>query len=388
MSNGNIFFFDGRKIHKINCINRNLIKPNNYKCFQIEGKIIIAKFFIIIIKVFWNIVKKIDENESLITYFLKLGLKDNINLISSIIYQFPSISTKQFNYYEFPRIEEANFREKSISKYEIPQYIEEIPDGFSIFCTLYEASKVKQYIQLKDEEKEKLGLIENEDKNKDDDILKEPIPKTNFCHLCRREFDNYLLHIESSIHKKSISNNQMMINTAKDTFKRINIFWNNKNNNINSQEKIENNKLYSTSISSFSSAVSLFKFDETALKNINNCILEQDNLEIENKNDKENQSENINKSKKKRRIKNKNCFISPIKTEKLLINKFSSHLSSSQSSLNLFINKKRKDNNALKSENNNNFIIEEKEENRIDYFANLNEKKNKQLINGIKVFFE
>ena len=299
------------------------------------------------------------------------------------------MDSKKYKSYEFPTIEETFLQEKSISKYEIPQYIQDIPEGFSLFCTLWEASKVKQFIELNEEEKEKLGFAENEEKNKDDDILKEPIPKTkaNFCHLCGRNFDDYLLHIETLIHKNNISKNQTMINTAKNTFRRINQFWNNKNNNnlnhsqINEKneklEKSEINKLYSTSNSSFSSTVSLYKYEENTVKDISSIIIDKDISDIDKNNDKENQSDNINKNIK--HIRNKTNFITPIKKDKLLINKFSSHLSSSQSSLNIFINKKRKENNS---------ITEEKIEKKIDYFTNLNTNNNKKLINGINAFFE
>ena len=192
------------------------------------------------------------------------------------------------------------------------------------------------------------------------------------------------------IHKKNISKNQMMINTAKNTFQRINQFWNNKNNNLNKKknEKFEINKSNSTSISSFSSAVSLYKYEDNVVKDISSIIIDQDNSDNEKNNDKENQNENINKNTKNKQNAKKNYFITPIKKEKLLINKFNSHLSSSQSSLNIFINKKRKENNNLKNENNNKYNMEEKEEKHIDYFDNLKVNDNRKLINGINVFFE
>ena len=79
---------------------------------------------------------KFDEKDQVISYFNKLGLKStNINLHSSIIYQFPSEARKYKSYisYEFPIIEEPYFQQRSISKYEIPQYIPDIPEGFSVF---------------------------------------------------------------------------------------------------------------------------------------------------------------------------------------------------------------------------------------------------------------
>ncbi len=312
---------------------------------------------------------------------------------SSILYHFPTIDNQNYKCYEFPKIEEEKFQEKSLTKYEIPQYIGDIPEGFSCFCTLWEASKVKQYIQSNPEQQEHLGNDGKESKNSGD-VLKEPIPQTNYCHLCRRKFDNYLVHIETETHKNNICKNPITINTAKDTFKRINQFWEdqkniNNCNNLDSKiiRKSESSKLSGTSMSSFSSAISTFKFDDNLIKDINNFTLEQDNSDNEKNNNKENQSENkINShSKKIKHSKNKSYFATPSSKENLLESKYSSHLSSSQSSLNLFIKKKRK----IKIERtNSNFIEEENEEKEKDYFPNLNINKTKKLIRGVDIFFK
>ena len=339
------------------------------------------------------------------SHFIKLGLKSNINLSSSIIYQINSIDSKKFKCYEFPKIEESIYLNKSISKYEIPQYIQEIPEGFSIFCTLWEAGKVKKFMQLSKEEQDKLGVGENEEKSKDDEELLEPIPRTNFCHLCRRKFDDYLIHIETLVHKNNIAKNSMMINNAQNTFKRINDFWNsnkNNDNNINNNEiekneKTENNtnnKLFGRSISSFSSAVSTYKFEENCIKDINCFLLDQELSDIDKNNDKENQCENKNinenkkYNKKYRHAKNNSYFITPKKSEKSLENKLYSHLSSSQSSLNFFINKKRKGKNISESGKNSSFVDEEKNEKQKDYFPCLNAEKSKKLIRGENIFFK
>ena len=343
----------------------------------------------------------------MLSYFIKLGLKSNVNLSSSIIYQTNAFDPKQFKCYEFPKIEQSIYLDKSISQYEIPQYIQEIPEGFSIFCTLWEAGKVKKFMELSKEEQNKLGIGENEEKDKDDEELLEPIPRTNFCHLCRRKFDDYLIHIETMVHKNNITKNPMMINDAQNTFKRINNFWNtkNNNNNINNDETNEknennttNNKLFGRSISSFSSAVSTYKFEENCIKDINCFLLDQELSETDKNNDKENQCENknINKSinknkkynKKYKHTKNNSYFMTLKKSEKCLENKLCSHLSSSQSSLNLFINKKRKGKNISENGKNSSFIDEEKNEKENDYFPCLNAENSKKLIRGEIIFFK
>ena len=194
------------------------------------------------------------------------------------------------------------------------------------------------------------------------------------------------------IHRNNFNKNQMMINTVKNSFKYINKFWSNKNINTNQEfsQKSEN-KLYLKNYSSFSSAVSTFKCDESLVKDINSFLLEQEASDDEKNNNKENQCDNRieKKTKRYRHNKNKSHFITPMKNEKLLENKFNSHLSSSQSSLNLFINKKRKGNNISESGKINNFREEEKPENNKDYFIVLDANNSKQLINGgITVFFE
>jgi len=184
-------------------------------------------------------------------------------------------------------------------------------------------------MQLSQEEQDKFGVGEIEENNKDsEDVIKEPISKTNFCHLCRRKFDNYLIHIETVTHKNNINKNPLIINTAQNTFKRINQFWNNKNNNnlnnnLKSNEKndkIENNKLFGTSISSFSSAISTFKCEDNLIKDINSFMLEQEISDNEKNNDKENQNENKAQKNRIRHTKYNSHFISPTNKEKLLVN--------------------------------------------------------------------
>ena len=330
--------------------------------------------------------KKLDESDEIINYFKKKGLNDNINLPSSIIYQQPPYNIKDFNFYEFPKIEEAFLAKKSISEYDIPQYIPDMPQGFSIFCTLWEATKVKQYLELTEEEKNiVLGIEKKEEDNGNDNnnITEEPIPKNKFCHLCMRKFDDYIVHIETLTHKNNILKNPLFINRAKNTFERINSFWNKTNkekeNISDSKENIYNktqkeDKLYHNkinSLSSFSSCASTFKNEESLslIKSIS-FLLEPELFESE-KNKENMDNTNI------KTIKNKDIFITPKKKSDC---KYSSYFSSSQSNYNCsFLNKKRK---LLLEEEK-----KEKEKNE-DYFEEINIKNTKRLIRGKDVFFK
>ena len=372
LSYGNVKFYDENQIYNIKCISKSLSHPENYKCLQVD--------------LFWKIVKKFDESDELINYFKKRGLKDNVNLPSSIVYQLPTYNLKLFNCYEFPKIEETALINKSITEYEIPQYIPDMPQGFSLFCTLWEASRVRQYLLLNEEEKNKLfGTQQKEENNakeneNDSNVLEEPIPKTDFCHLCMRKFDNYLVHIETLTHKNNISKNPLLVNRAKNTFKRINKFWDEKesnkenlDNNFSQSEKnlkFDHNRI--NSISTFSSTASSFKNDESVsfIKSMNSFLLEQELIESEK--NKENINDNI--QRKMQSTKKKLDFDTPkAKTEC----KLNSYYSSSHSNLNLMLSKKRKLN-----------LDEEKNEVNGDYFKDLNSKKIKRLIRNSDVFFK
>ena len=331
LTNANVIFYGGEKPQKIKCTNKSLSSPENYKCILLEY--------------FWKIVKKLDESDEIINYFKKKGLNENINLPSSIIYQQPSYSVKDFNYYEFPKIEEAALVKKSISEYDIPQYIPDMPQGFSLFCTLWEATKVKQYLELTQEEKDiVIGMQQKEEDNGDyNNIKEEPIPKNKFCHLCMRKFDDYIIHIETLTHKNNITKNPLFINRAKNTFERINSFWNKEKVNISdNKENIydktqKEDKLYHSkisSLSSLSSCASTFKNDESlSLIKSMSFLLEPEFIESEK--NKEN-LDNINIKK----IKNKDIFITPKKKSEY---KYRSYFSSSQSNYNCsYLNKKRK----------------------------------------------
>ena len=368
LTNANVIFYGGEKPQKIKCTNKSLSSPENYKCILLEY--------------FWKIVKKLDESDEIINYFKKKGLNENINLPSSIIYQQPSYSIKDFNYYEFPKIEEAALVKKSISEYDIPQYIPDMPQGFSLFCTLWEATKVKQYLELTQEEKDiVIGMQQKEEDNGDyNNIKEEPIPKNKFCHLCMRKFDDYIIHIETLTHKNNITKNPLFINRAKNTFERINSFWNKEKVNISdNKENIydktqKEDKLYHSkisSLSSLSSCASTFKNDESlSLIKSMSFLLEPEFIESEK--NKEN-LDNINIKK----IKNKDIFITPKKKSEY---KYRSYFSSSQSNYNCsYLNKKRKL--WLEEEK------KEKEKNE-DYFNGLNSKNTKRLIRGKDVFFK
>jgi hypothetical protein len=318
-------------------------------------------------------VQKFEEKDEMISHFIKLGLKSDINSYSSIIYQFPSMDSKKFKYYEFPIIEEAFFLEKSITKYEIPQYIEDIPEGFSLFCTLWEASKVKQYMLLSQEEQDKLGVKESFDKKEKENNLEEPIPKNNFCYICQNNFENYLVHIESKEHINNLyEQNPYLIKTIKNSFKRINKFWSNDNtvtnDEISSNESIEEEESIEEKetkkeeeentkikLPILSSSIISFLSDKITKdeKDLNNKEENKENIDM-NKND-----ENEIKIKEK---EHKNKFA-----------KFK------------LLNKKRITFDVIRYESPTKKTFECK---RKDYFCYLNKYKNKKYIKNMNVFFE
>lgn len=187
-------------------------------------------------------------------------MNSKVNKESLIALYLPENNYNKTHYYEFPLIKELKWRNGAKTKYEIPQYINDVPEDFPVFCTIKEAGAIKNYqnkmkrkeeklkkskLELKSKSKSKDKEKEN---NKDDkqninnNILDEPIPNEThkYCHLCRKNFDNYLRHINSKIHKDNTNKNSEKFNNIKNIFKRINVFWENKKEN--KKENEENNK--------------------------------------------------------------------------------------------------------------------------------------------------
>ena len=206
---------------------------------------------------------------------------------------------KKVHLHEFPLIKENKYRNVAKTKYDIPQYISDIPEEYPPICTLKEAGtvrnikkkeekekekekkkKLKQDLEINNNSKEKENntLLDdsNKNSNKNCDItketkgkkynnnLEEPLPNEmhKYCHLCKKQFDNYLRHINSKIHKETALKYTDTFKSIKNIFNSINSFWNNKkdnngdvknntNNNYTSynlneiEEKIEYNKEYS-----------------------------------------------------------------------------------------------------------------------------------------------
>ena len=137
------------------------------------------------------------------------------------------------------------------TKYDIPQYFEDMPDDFPIFCTIKEANTIKRIQNKiteegknkknksdkdKDKENKKKKEVRNSN-NKEINIQDEPLPNEShkFCHLCKKRFDNYILHINSKKHNENRNKQKDAFKNINNIFKRINNFWNN-----NEDKKFEN----------------------------------------------------------------------------------------------------------------------------------------------------
>jgi len=182
--------------------------------------------------------------------------------------------------HEFPVIKESKWRIGAITKYDIPQYIRNIPEEYPAICTIKEAGMVKNIKKKEEKEKKKKiqmelelntnkkekenNILTNNNKNKNNqlsckkidkskekekgsnnnntNILEEPIPNEmhKYCHLCKKPFDNYLRHINSKNHKETTLKYSDTFKSIKNVFNRINTFWEDKNNN-NDQKQSKNN---------------------------------------------------------------------------------------------------------------------------------------------------
>ena len=245
-------------------------------------------------------------------------------------------------YYEFEKLTNQKLKNISKTEYDIPQYFPDIPEGFSIFSTLKEASEIKSLI-LKNNNEKKEEKIENSF---------EPIPqKSNYCHICQRKYDNYLEHINSLCHKNSIMKNPDIFSRIHDTFENIKNFWKEKNktnNIIETPLRITNNLISSPSTPS----ISTFKIEE---------ITSKDDF--------------IQDNNKKNNINNGNQINSSDKNEFKKSNFPSVCSCSTQIS---FINKKRK----------NSPSVEKEMDNNEGYFTSLKTRNNTKLVRNQNIFFK
>lgn len=233
-------------------------------------------------------------------------------------------------------------------------------------------------LSQEEQDKLKLNIKENNEKEENNKIgFNEPIPKTNFCNLCQRRFDDYLVHIETMIHKNNISQNPVLISRIQNAFKRVNQFWNSKNKNKN--KIVDCNKNTGNSISSLSSSQS---FNSVLKSKQSNIIKKAKNYSIDKVTQfniykentiNENQNKNNNFKKHTQLIKN-------IEIGKKEFNNIDSLFDSyNKNSINLLM-KKRKENIFIENDGNN--------KNEKDYFPDLCISKNKKLIRDVNIYFK
>lgn len=147
------------------------------------------------------------------------------------------------HYYEFPIIKEIKRRNGAISKCDIPQFFNDMPEEFPVIWTIKEVATIKNYlIQLKNNRNHDSKNYKN-NVNKIN-LLEEPIPNHTFCHICKKSFDNYIVHINDKMHKDNSQKYSNIYNNINTAFKRVNEFWKNENNrNTQTKEIINQNEL-------------------------------------------------------------------------------------------------------------------------------------------------
>ena len=200
--------------------------------------------------------EKFDSDQETFNYLAKKGINSKVNKESLIALYLPDNICHQMHFYEFPLIKNMKYKSGAKTKYDIPQFFEDMPEDFPIFCTIKEANTIKR-IQNKftEEGKSKKNKSEKEKEkdnekrenkkrkevrnsnNKEINILDEPLPNEShkYCHLCKKHFDNYIMHINSKKHNDNRNKQKDTFKNINNIFKRINNFWNN-----NEDKKVEN----------------------------------------------------------------------------------------------------------------------------------------------------
>ena len=192
-----------------------------------------------------------------IKFFIQNGLDKNINKEGNISFIITTNKNKT-------KLESYDFSYKDEKKniyYDIPYFHNNVPEGFSVFCTDEELESVLRYVNKRD------SKTKVKEKKKEELITSEPEPsKKNFiCQLCRSRFDNYKQHIISDIHFKNMRKHQNSYNKLSLTFKRI------VNNNFNISKENSGIKSFSNQTSiDLNSINDLFEFSPQDFKKLNN----------------------------------------------------------------------------------------------------------------------
>lgn len=129
----------------------------------------------------------------------------------------------KLHYFLFPEIQKDEWKIGAITKYDIPQYIEGMPDGFSAFCTIFEAREIKKYQQISEKPENK---IENYDTNKEIfEIEPKPSTEYKYCYICNIKYEEYSSHINNQIHFDNLLKYKNIFNRINMTFERISKYW-------------------------------------------------------------------------------------------------------------------------------------------------------------------
>ena len=190
-----------------------------------------------------HIIKKIDEEGNILENLHKYGLPKNINKEALIALCCKNDNPRRTHFHEFKPLNK-NFIKFNINncKYDIPFYIHDVPDHFSLFESITEIIEVKKYY-----EKKKENNKNEEEENEINNLNNLPLPAENhnYCFLCKTKFEDYLIHIESEMHKKNFVKNKKNFNKIKDTLKRIGNFYDGKKNSNNFDFENKRERLYS-----------------------------------------------------------------------------------------------------------------------------------------------
>ena len=217
-----------------------------------------------------------------------------------------SNSYQKIHFHEFPVIKENKWRNGAKTKYDIPQYIRNIPEEYPAICTTKEAGMVKniQKKEEKEKEKEKKKKIKldlemknnttNKEKENDattnnnnnpnfsknnespkdkkvsniNNILEEPLPNEmhKYCHLCKKQFDNYIRHINSKSHKETSLKYSYTFSSIKNTFNRINTFFGNKQNKNDNNENAQKKNVFNNNFQKLNDIEEKIEFDKEEIK--------------------------------------------------------------------------------------------------------------------------
>lgn len=165
----------------------------------------------------------------------KYGLPKDINIEALLAVCQRNDLIRKTHFHEFQKFSKEHIKKNNNCIYDIPMYVEDAPEYFSLFESVSERISIIKY-------RENKNIINNNNLNENNNnnnkekktinykmknFLEMPKPNTNhsYYHICKCKYEDYTKHVECELHIKNLNKkNKEFKKINNNTFNRIGMF--------------------------------------------------------------------------------------------------------------------------------------------------------------------